>query len=335
MNTKRWIWIGTTVLALAGCGGAGDSDDGDDYASAIPDSELLALAFDDPAVAQGALTSEDGPLLGEPSQFKEHAKKLMDGLNKLGQGIHDGVAFVKENSVPIVVTKGALTCKVWEADGAKAHWQLLSCLVDKKVKKFTFLLRGRPLGSTAEKDYLPVFAGDGIALPKFEGHRRGFGWAGFQFDHYATLTGEKVSGKMGIAYRGAGKARQLVIGLNKVQGPNMTEPVAGIYRFVHVLGLGGRFSFVGPGDFVAPDAEGKIRPGKDGTMEMGRAVLAWKKAVGARTVLEACGGSVGQGKCVRLVQCWKPDDSVAFEDVAGNGGIAWDKVQCPDRKSVV
>jgi hypothetical protein len=135
---------------------------------------------------------------------------------------------------------------------------------------------------------------------------------------------------MGIAYRGAGKARQLVIGLNKVQGPNMTEPVAGIYRFVHVLGLGGRFSFVGPGDFVAPDAEGKIRPGKDGTMEMGRAVLAWKKAVGARTVLEACGGSVGQGKCVRLVQCWKPDDSVAFEDVAGNGGIAWDKVQCPE-----
>lgn len=336
----RWtLWLlPVCVAGPVACGGGGA--EGDEFAEAIPSEEMLALSFQD----EGSLTSglsQDGSdpqaLVGEPSQFQAHARKVMDGLNGLFQKTLAGVHLLMDATVPDEKTFQGRSCKVWEGDGEKVHWQLSSCrsVGHGKAGAFDFLLRGRPLESTSDADYLPVLAGYGVKLPSHNGHRRGVGRVGFNFDHLATLTGEVCGGRLGVAYRAAGRARQLVIGLDDVTGPNLANPLRGIYRYFHVIGQGGRFSFVGRGDYVGTDAGGTIVPGRDGIEEFGRAVMGWRTDGSARTVVMACGGTVdqvrGHAACVRVAQCWDANAHITFQDVFGEGGdpITWEQVQCP------
>ncbi len=340
MERKWTLWL--LPLFVAGpvaCGGGGGAE-GDEYAEAIPSEEMLALSFQDEGSVSSALAGDETAgqaLVGEPSQFQAHARKVAEGLNALFQKTFDGVHLLMDTTVPEEKKFLGRTCKVWEGDGLKAHWQLSSCrsVGQGKAGAFDFLLRGRPLDSTSDGDYLLVLAGYGVRLPPHEGHRRGVGKVGFNFDHLAALTGDAVGGRLGVAYRAAGRARQLVIGLDGVTGPNLTDPLRGIYRYFHVIGQGGRFSFVGVGDYVGTDVDGKLVPGHDDVDEFGRAVMGWRTDGSARTVVMACGGTVdqvrGHAACVRVAQCWDANAHITFQDVFGQDGdpITWEQVQCP------
>ncbi len=339
MKTRRTLWLLPMLAAVAvACGGGGA--EGDEYAEAIPTVEMLELSFEEEGAVSSALSEGETTgqaLVGDPSHFQAHARKVADGLNALFEKTFAGLRLLMDATVPQEKTWKGRTCKVWEGDGPKVHWELSSCRSggQGKAGAFDFLLRGRPLGSTSEDDYLPVLAGYGVKLPEHKGHRRGVGKVGFNFDNLAALTGEEIGGRLGVAYRAAGRARHLVIGLDAVTGPNLAEPLRGTYRYFHVLGQGGRFSFVGFGDYVGTDVDGKLVPGRDGVDEFGRAVMGWRTDGSARTVLMACGGTVdqvrGHAACVRVAQCWDANAHITFQDVFGQNGdpITWEPVQCP------
>lgn len=339
MRTQSWSWIGwflpVFLVAPAGCGGGGGAE-GDEYAEAIPSEEMLTLTFQDSV--SSALTSEGAAVVGDPSRFQAQAREVMDGLNALFHETFAGVKLLMDSTTPEEKTFQGRTCKVWEGPGPKAYWQLSSCksIGKGQASAFDFLLRGRPLDSTSEDDYRPVLAGVGTRLPPHQGHRRGVGRVGFNFDNLAALTGDAIGGRLGVSYRAAGRARHLVIALDHAFGLKNPEPFNGVYRYFHVLGQGGRFSFVGFGDYVGTDAQGHLVPGEDGLKELGRAVMGWRTNGSARTVVMVCGGTVDQVRghpaCVRIAQCWDANAHITFQDVFGEGGdpIAWEKTACAD-----
>jgi hypothetical protein len=311
-----------------------ESDDSDEYAEAVPDPKMLALSFSDTETVQAALEldSSQGPVVGGPAAFKAHAGKVMEGINALIAETHEEVDNLFAEAEPVETTQGAWTCKVWETGGEKNHWRLRSCLMDAKLGKFAFRLEGRPLAATAEADYKVVLAGEGKLVPRFGGDKRGIGRIGYNLDNLASLTGRPVAGRLGIAYRTIGKARHLVLGLEHVSVQAMDREMHGVYRFLRVKGQGGRFSFVGEGDYLATGDQGELGIGQDTLVELTRAVIGWKATGEARTVLAACGGTVGDGECARLVQCWTRDDSISFQavDDDGKGKPAWDKTACAE-----
>lgn len=334
------LGAGTLALALGALGCDTGTTEGTDsevaeFQTAVPGMQMMTLGFEDQATVSGALTTEEGEL-GEPSAFKEHAQMLMDKVNGLLQLTHDQAEATFEDAEPITVTKGAYTCKRWEADGrgGKAHWRMSSCLKDKGAKKYAFRIDGRPMDSASDDDYLVVFAGEGKVLPKQAQEAgntpRGAGFIGYNFDNLATLTGKDVAGRMGVGYFGLGKARHLVLALDGVKGANADQARTGIYRYKRVVGQGGHFSFVGLADWLTLDAGGAPIAGKDGTDELARAAIAWKADGAARTALTACGGTLGEGVCLRLVQCWAKTGAVEYEAAEdAKGQPSWDKKACP------
>lgn len=343
------LGIITMALGAFGCDGGGtDGETAGDYAefeTAVPGMQMLTLSFEDTGTTTGALTTEEGAL-GEPAAFKEHAKAVMDKVNEVLKLTHDQAAATFADAEPVVTTKGAMECRTWEADGegGKAHWRLSSCLKDKGAKKFMFRIEGRPIDSDADADYLTVFAGEGKLLPQSAqpaadggssgtakgGGLRGAGHIGYDLDNFATLTGKDVAGRMGIGYYGLGAARHLVLALDGVKGVASDAPRSGIYRYKRVIGKGGHFSYVGQADWVTTDADGAFVAGKDGTDELGRAAIAWKSTGEARTALLACGGTLGDGQCLHLVQCWSKTGEVVWDGTAdAKGKPQFDKKACP------
>ena len=329
------LWLFAVFMVVpAGCGGGGL--EGDEYLEAIPSQEMLALSVQDTVTS--ALVSEEGAVVGDPSKFQAHARAVMDGLNALFAKTYEGINNLVDNVTPVEITKDGRTCKVWEAPSAKAHWRLVSCRSkgQGKASHFDFVLKGRPLDSKAEADFVAVFAGTGTKLPSHEGHRRGVGKVGFNFDNLKALTGDQVGGRLGVAYRAAGRARQLVLALDNCVGPNNPDPIKAVYRYFHVIGKGGRFAFTGYGDYVGVDGQGKLVIGEDGVKELGRAVMGFRTDGAARTVVMACGGTVEQVKgpktCVRVAQCWDANAHITFQDVFGQGGdaITWEPTACAD-----
>jgi hypothetical protein len=156
---------------------------------------------------------------------------------------------------------------------------------------------------------------------------------GYNFDNLATLTGAAVSGQMGLGYRVAGGVRQLVMALDGVSGPESDQVWSGVFRYTQISGDGGEFSFVTQADLVAPGAAGGFERGTDGIQETARISVAWQREQGARTVGLMCGGTTGEGECMRLVQCWSGSDAaVAYEEVGRDDGsdIAWEETSCAD-----
>jgi hypothetical protein len=200
----------------------------------------------------------------------------------------------------------------------------------KKGSAYTFTLKGRPMASTLDTDYLVVFAGQGRAIDSFSGEQRGRGYIGFNLDNLALLTDKEVAGLLGVGYRARGEGRQLTLGLEHVFLPGVTGELNGIYRYAHRLGHGGRFSYSGSGDYLTTAEDLSLVAGQDGTIEFAKAAIGWKSDGQARTILTACGGTAGEGNCVKLVQCWSPSAEVVFEDLLGlDDGITWAEATCP------
>jgi hypothetical protein len=217
---------------------------------------------------------------------------------------------------------------VWEAPAEGVSWQLVSCLVDARRDRYGFVLRGRPVGSTDEAAWRVVFAGEGVRLPDFGGARRGAGRVGYNFDHLAELTGDDVGGQIGIGYRIAGRARQLVLGLRDVHGEGDSSATTALFRFNHVLGRGGRFAFLAGGDWLMRDENDALVEGQDGIDELARIAMAWNDEGAARTLAIVCGGSVGEGTCVYVAQCWTAAGEATHGAVQGDGPV-WNETECP------
>ena len=93
---------------------------------------------------------------------------------------------------------------------------------------------------------------------------------------------------------------------------------------------------------TGPDAEGRF--GKFGgrfvaetlmplvlalEKEYGRAVVGWNREGNARVAMDACGGTVGQGSCVHLRQCYQADGPVTFEQLtAEESDLQWEQSSC-------
>lgn len=311
------------TLALAGaCGAAEEEGPDDPWAAAIPSADMLALE------STGGEDATDLPD-GTANEAAALARDVMEGLDRLRRDTHDALARLVAAVRPTEIRRGGTTCRVWEADDGSVRWQLVSCLVDARRDRYGWLLRGRPSGSTGEADYLPVFAGEGVALPAWNGARRGAGRAGYNFDHLAQLTGVDAGGQLGIGYRVAGDTRRLVLGLRDLHGPGATEAQTALFHFLHVAGTGGRFVFAAGGDFVTRDADDHLVAGQDGIEELGRVALAWRSTGEARTLATVCGGTVGEGACVWVSQCWTAAGD-ASHGAIGEEGPIWNEAACPD-----
>jgi hypothetical protein len=319
---RTWgCWMVAAAL-LAGCGGTDELPPEDDYAAAIPDGAMLALTAEEGDASTSGLSSG-------PQGFKELGDGVMAGVNQLVSDTQDGLRAIAMNAAEVDFTYQGAKCKDWEFDHEGNHWQLLSCEKDRRNRRFAYLLRGRPQASTADSDYLAVFAGVGAVHPRFDGKRRGAGVIGYDFDNYRTLVGGDVKGKVAIGYRAVGRARQLVVGLDKVVfDASQTEPFSALFRYAHVLGRGGRFVFWTGADVLTRNDQNQLVEGKDGTAELVRAAIAWNGSGAARTAYSACGGTVGQG-CVTAVQCWTRTGAATYGDVAADGTPKWDEKQCP------
>lgn len=314
--------LATTGLAAA-CGGADETESSDPWAAAIPTAQMLSLSAD------GSGDASQQALGADANDLAAHARSVMARLDDLRNGTHQAIERLVTATVPTEVSRGATTCKVWETDAQNLHWQLISCLNDRRTDRYAFVLRGRPASSTADGDYLPVFAGAGRSLERYDGQRRGAGMVGYNFDNVATLTGADVSGRLGIGYRAAGRARQLVLGLDAVTGPQATEAVTGLYRFEQILGVGGRFVFATHDDFLTRDGNDELISGEDGVAELGRVAMAWNPAGAARTLAIACGGTVGEGTCVHVAQCWTASGENTHSDVSTGEAVTWNESACP------
>jgi len=323
-----------STLTLPACGGeddGGDSTSGADpeaaeFAEAVPTSDELALSMDD---GDEAALTDEAALEGGPSQLRAFARQIFENVNALREQAHARVEELFEGALPVTVTKGSVECRRWEADGdaGRAHWRLTSCRRDAKNRHFAFELEGRPIDA-GDEAYVIVMAGEGKVMARFDGKRRGAGRVGFNFDHLAELTGQEgPAGKLGIGYRAVGRVRQLNVGLRDFARAGDDTPVTGLYRYKHIVEVGGRVSLLAHGDLVARDAEDRLTLGSDGLDELVRAAVAWNRGVGARAAAAVCGGTVGEGECVRVLQCWQRSGEVSMEAV-GDGG-RFERTECP------
>ncbi len=333
MNNKtiRRAIFGGAILGglglMVGCG-AGGEEIGDEFAEAIPTSEMLRLEAGDAGRGGQGLTLEQG--LGTPSELKNHADAVVARVNGALEVTHARIEALIEGVEPREVARNGVTCKIWETDGDRAHWLLSSCERPARGEGFAFLLAGRPLASTSEDDYLPVFAGAGARLEAVEGRRRGAGRVGYNLDNLNALTGEGPTGKVGIGYRAAGRARQLNIGLKGFKAAGEERDISALYNFKKVEGVGGRLAFKVLTDFMTREG-GELSRGQDGVDEFGRVALSFAQGKGARAAAVACGGSVGEGRCVGLHQCWAPSGEVTFEELAEGSEARpqWEETSCP------
>lgn len=333
-------------FGLPACGSDDDSTTSgtaasDEFAEAIPDTETLALTLDDGA-DEAALT-DPAALTGQPSEIRHLAKSVFERVNALREAAQARVAALIEGVEPETYSEGKFDCKRWsvENEGETVHWQLTSCQKDKKNRHYVFALKGRPIDA-GDDALVAVMAGEGKVLARFDNKKRGSGKVAFNFDALAALTGEAgPSGQLGIGFRAAGRTRQLNVGLRDFARADDETPLTGLYRFKHIHEVGGRVSLLAHGDVVTRDENDALVQGTDGQEELVRAVLAWNRGVGARAAAAVCGGTVGEGICERVVQCWRPDGVVSHEatddqaeaERGGHGGAhgkpKWEPAMCP------
>jgi hypothetical protein len=316
----------SAALALTACGG-NESDEGGtqtagategDFAEAIPDSQALALTLDDGATeSEDTAAAADGSPAG-PARLRGLTRAVFENVNALREEAHARVAALIEGVEPETYSEGKVECRRWATDNeaGTVHWVLTSCRRDAKNRHYAFALKGRPVDA-GDEALVPVMAGEGKVVARFDDRKRGHGRIGFDFDQYAALTGrEGPAGRLGIGYRAVGPVRQLNVALRDFARAGDETPVSGLYRFKHIQDTGGRVTLIANGDLVTADESGALRLGEDGLEEHVRAAVAWRRGLGARAVAAVCGGSAGEGECARVVQCWRADGAVAHEETA-------------------
>ena len=333
-KSLKMILGGSVVLASAGlvaCGAGGEDAVVDEFAEAIPNEGMLGLELGEGDQVGQALTVEQG-IVGDPSDLRGHAQQAVSRVNEMLRETHARIDALIEDVEPTEVIREGVTCKVWEDDGQRAHWLLTSCRKDARARRFGFVLLGRPLDSTSKGDYVAVFAGEGALLPRFEGARRGAGRVGYNLDNLHSLRGEGPTGKIGIGYRAAGRARQLNIGLQNFQPADAEQDISALYSFKRVVGRGGHLAFNLKADFLAASEEGDLSRGQDGLDEFGRVAVSFARNKAARTVAAVCGGSVGEGRCAAIHQCWVASGEVSYEEIAEDAEATpqWEPTSCPE-----
>ncbi len=328
---KRWTWmLVLTLCALAACDKADEASD--EFGAALPEPEMLELSFGDTQSLSGALGADaEGEAAALPGGYRASAQAVMDHLNALVADTHAALEAFRAAVVPVEVTKGATTCRIWEGDHAAVHWSLTSCLKDKGAKKYGFVLKGRPVASTSDDDYLVVLAGEGKAMPAWSGKKRGIGHVGYNFDHLAALNGSAIGGRLGIAYRAVGLVRSLNIGLDEVAGPESEVARSGVYRFRSLGEKGGRFAYIDAGDYLTRTDGGALTAGQDGLIEWVRSAAAWRADGFARTVRAACEGTVGEHQCVRVAECWSAGEALSWQTLLDEDEeITWSPTACKE-----
>ena len=339
-TTTRRILFALAITASAGliaCAGQGDSteptDSGDEYVEAIPNASMLGLELGDAdSQTQGQTLTTSQALSPEPGNIREHAQEVMGHVNEMLGATHDRIENIIANNEPtIVINREGKECKVWETDGELNHWALAVCKVDARAKRFGVLLAGKPLG-TENNQYKAVFAADAYKLERYDGSRRGRGRAGYDLDNLNALTGQGPTGKIGIGYRAAGPARQLNLGFKNFQPQAAEQSIDALYRFTHIAGRGGDFRFTLHADFLTRDDNGDLTRGQDSLDELGRVVLTFAKDRAARAAAAVCGGTVGEGRCIGVRQCWTATGEPTFEgmDEDANATPEWEPTSCPD-----
>jgi hypothetical protein len=338
-----------TTLSLTACGAGDDAStseaSSDTFAEAIPDSDALALTLDDGETA--ADDPNGAALTGQPSELRRLTRGVFEKVNALREATQARVDALLEGVEPTTFTEGNLECKRWVADNAAetTHWQLTSCQKDKKNRHFAFALKGRAVDA-ADDALVAVMSGEGKVLARFDGKKRGSGHVRFDFDALAALTGEEgPAGKVAIGFRAAGRVRQLNVALRDFAEAGDDTPVSGLYRFKHILQVGGRVSLLAHGDILMRAEDDALVQGTDGEIETVRAALVWNRGRGARAAAAVCGGTVGEDTCERIVQCWRADGVVTHEaaddqaePARGNGNghgngqharVNWEPSLCP------
>lgn len=327
-----FLWASVMMGVLAfGCSAKdkdAEVDSVDPHAEAIPDTQVFALRGDEATPSSGTTqtNSVSSALVGQKSDIQQHVESVRDGIENLLHGTLQGVNML----VTVVPAKDINDrCKMWQIDDTPKGigYQLFSCEEDRVAKRYAFLLRARKLSGGV---YLPIFAGRGAILPRFENLRRGHGWVAYDFDNMKTVGGagsSNIGGKLGIGYRAAGRVRTLHLGFKDFLADNATEPVTALYRFTHVVGKRAAFHMVSKGDYFATTAEKKLVSGQDGKQDVMRIVAVWNKQRAARAAIAICGDTVsgltgGSLACVAMRQCWGPDGIVTFEEPPPNGSWA-------------
>jgi len=329
MPLRHLSWI-LVAFALSACGGDGDSDDpvlgtDEEYLEAIPTEDQLNLLLTD---QEGqALSSEEYALEGSPARVRELTQEIFQKVNNTVQKSLERMRQASSNVEPESYEEGAVKCKRWMGTHDGVEWRLRSCHRDLRNRLYAFTLEGR---SEGEEEYLPVFAGEGRVMARFDGKRRGAGKIGYNLDNLNSLTGQGPTGKIGIGYRAVGALRQLHVGLKEFSRDG-EEPISARYNYKHLIGVGGKVSLAARADFVTTDENGEFAMGQDDVIERGRISLGWKRGLGARAALVVCNGTIGEGECVRVSQCWKKNGNVIAESLSsGEAQPAFESAECPE-----
>jgi hypothetical protein len=334
------VEIAAALLAasLVACGegasdGSGDGVDtasAGDYLEAVPDGDQLDLTLDEDGTAEQALSepAPTPPAAEEPEPGPARIRALAhDVFQRINDRIHDTRDRIREAMAgvePETLTVGGFQCKRWEKDGERAHWRFTSCRRDAKNRVFAFKLEGRPLDGT-DDDLLTVFAGEGRIIARFDDKKRGSGRVGYDLDNLNELTGEGPTGKIGIGYRAVGKVRQLEVGLHELKQGADDVGISARYSYRQEIGKGGHVKLKANADLVTRDDDGNLVLGQDGTAEKARVALSWKHDKGARAAVALCDGTVGEGECVHLKQCWSRDDRLQQDDLSPDAGKHFDR----------
>ncbi len=318
------------ALILSACGEEGDTEDptletSDEYLEAIPAEDQLDLLLTD---QEGqALTSEGYALEGSPAQARELTQRIFQKVNNTVRESLERMRQAASNVEPETYEEGAVSCKRWLKTHDGVEWRLRSCQRDRRNRLYGFFLDGRLEGA---EEYLPVFAGEGRIIARFDDKRRGAGKIGYNLDNLNSLTGEGPTGKIGIGYRAVGRVRQLRVGLKEFSRDG-EEPISARYNYKQLVGFGGKVSFAARADFMSTDENGEFIMGRDELVERGRISLGWKRGLGARAALVVCDGTVGEGECVRVSQCWRHNGNVVAETMSSDEvQPAFESAECPE-----
>ena len=349
-KTPRNLILATLAvvsLSAVACGGVQDGEepiDGQDpaeaaeaqeYIEAVPTSEMLSI--DDQGAEQlrvQALEGEEGSEQAASGRLRDHLADVRGGVQELVERTHANIDEIVTEGQLVATREGQRDCRMWTHDGVHMQRRLIICREDGQLEGVSgrahgWILSGRALDAAEDAPYDHIAAGTGVRLEREDGKRGGAGRVGYDFDNLAKYTGESYGGKLGIGYRAAGEARQLVLGLKDLKTRQGGGPRTALYRYAHLIGRGGRFVLGTHHDFLTEADGGGLEAGTDGVEEYGRAVAAWRREGDARVTLAACGGTVGQGSCAFVRQCWATDGPVTFEQItAQESDLMWERSSC-------
>ncbi|MBC7793705.1 MAG: hypothetical protein H7Z43_08350 [Clostridia bacterium] len=310
-----------SVLAVSACGSDETIGTTTESADAVPDAQMLAITTPS--------TTDDQALSTDPSTINAAAEALADDVNDAVGLLQSKIDQLRATATVQTTTVGLTTCDVWIATIDAVAYRLSACERERLLQTHTFILEAHAATSTDDKDYVTVAAGHGGGLKSYEGERRGYGTIAYDFDALRTIRGSGPSGKIAIGYRAAGQVRQLAISY-KGFAYNESVPQSARITYKRIVGTGGKITFATYADVLAPGPNaGSYVNGTDGLDENARVSLGWLASGSARAAAFACGGTVGQGACVHVAQCYSVSGSVSYEQiVAGTASVSFSATDC-------